>query len=355
VISVVVPTYNEAENLPVLVERLHKAFGGGYEVVVVDDSSPDGTALVAESLARDFPVRVVVRRGRWMGLAGAVVEGARAALGEVVVVMDADLQHPPEVAPLLAARVLAGADLAVGTRYGRGGGIEGGWPAARRIISRGASLLAKLLLPEARPLSDPMSGFFAARRACLSSISPTGRYKILLDVLSQCRPAEVVEVPYVFRPRHAGRSKLGLRHMADYVLQLMRITGWRPLKFALVGATGVGVAEAVLYALPLPYWLAAVPAIETSLTTNFALNNAWTFRDRKAPWLRGWLKYHVANLAGIAANYATSNALVLAGVSKYLAYVVGVVAGFLANYLLSETYVFGRKAVDISPRTSRRA
>ncbi|MFN3803935.1 MAG: polyprenol monophosphomannose synthase, partial [Pyrobaculum sp.] len=156
--TVVVPTYNEAENLPELVERLHRALGGGYEVVVVDDNSPDGTGEVARRLGERYPVRVVARERR-LGLSTAVVEGARAAGGEVVVVMDADLQHPPELVPELIRHAKNGC-LAIASRYVRGGGIRR-WPFVRRVISRGAVMLARLLLPEARPIRDPVSGFFA--------------------------------------------------------------------------------------------------------------------------------------------------------------------------------------------------
>ncbi|MBP1449652.1 MAG: glycosyltransferase [Thermoproteus sp.] len=333
-----VPTYNESENLPVLVEKLASAFAGRpYEVVVVDDSSPDGTAEVAERLAERYPVRVVLRRVRHMRLSGAVAEGARRAAGDVVVVMDADLQHPPEVAPQLAEAVLKGADLAVATRYAGGGGAAG-WPLARRIISRGAVLLARALVPEARRISDPMSGFFAVRRNCLAALRPTGYYKILLDVLAQCRPQRVVEVPYVFRPRRAGESKLGVGVIADYLLQLMRIS--RLPKFAAVGASGIGVAEAVLYALSAtPHWLSVAAAIEISLTWNYLWNRRWTFRF-KGPLARGWAKYHIATAAGNAANYAVTNGLALAGIPLYAAYLLGVAAGFAANYAVAESYVF---------------
>jgi len=342
-ISVVVPTYNEAENLPELLERLDRALAGrSYEVVVVDDGSPDGTAEVARRLAGRYPVKVVVREGR-RGLSSAVVDGARAAAGDVVVVMDADLQHPPELVPKLAEVAERGC-LAVASRYVKGGGVEG-WPWHRRFVSRGAVLLARILLPEARAVRDAVSGFFAYRRECVANVKPTGLYKILLDVLVQCRPQCVEEMPYLFRPRRAGRSKLGAAHVVDYLAQLMRLAGWRPFKFAAVGASGIGVAEAVLYALrDVAYPAAALAAIEVSLTSNYALNKIWTFRDRETPWLKGWLKYHLANFAGIAANYALSNALVLAGTSRYLAYLLGVLAGFAANYLLSELYVFRRGA-----------
>ena len=336
-ISVVVPTFNEAENLPELVRRLDEAFGGrGYEVVVVDDESPDGTAAVAEELAKRYPVRVVVRRGR-RGLSSAVVEGAKAARGDVVVVMDADLQHPPELAPALAA-VAEGGCLAVASRYVRGGRVEG-WPLARRLVSRGAVALARLLLPEARGVRDPVSGYFAYKRDCVAGVRPTGLYKILLDVLVQCKPQCVKEVPYAFGKRTRGRSKLGTKHVVDYLRQVLALSGWRPFKFAAVGASGVGVAFAVLYATKhLHPALSVALAVEASLTSNYLLNWLWTFR-RSTPVLAGWAKYHVATAVGSVVTYVTTLAL-LWQLGHFLAYLIGVLFGFLANYLLSETVVF---------------
>ena len=218
-ISVVVPTYNEAENIPELLERLDRALAGrSYEVVVVDDGSPDGTAEVARRLSGRYPVRILVREGR-RGLSSAVVEGARLAAGEVIVVMDADLQHPPELVPKLAEAAERGC-LAVASRYIKGGAVKG-WPWHRRLVSRGAVLLARILLPEARGVKDAVSGFFAYRRDCIANIKPTGLYKILLDVLVQCKPKCVVEIPYVFGLRARGYSKLDTRHIADYFKQIL--------------------------------------------------------------------------------------------------------------------------------------
>ncbi|ABL88776.1 Dolichyl-phosphate beta-D-mannosyltransferase [Pyrobaculum islandicum DSM 4184] len=337
-ISVIVPTYNEAENIRELVERLHKALGSNYEVVIVDDNSLDGTVEVAKSLAKKYPVKVVTRKNR-LGLSSAVAEGAKWASGDVVVVMDADLQHPPELVPKLAEIAERGC-LAVASRYVKGGGVRG-WSLYRRIVSKGAVFLARLLLPEARAVRDPVSGFFAYSRECLAQIKPTGLYKILLDVLVQCKPRCVVEVPYIFGLRTRGRSKLGTRHMLDYLRQLLRLSKWRPLKFAAVGASGVFVAWAVLYLLsPLPPYLSVAAAIETSLTSNYLLNRLWTFAERKTPALIGWLRYHVATAAGNATNYITTLALNILGVWVYIAYLIGVIAGYAVNYILSELTVF---------------
>ncbi|MDR7590522.1 MAG: polyprenol monophosphomannose synthase, partial [Armatimonadota bacterium] len=205
-VSVVVPTYNERETLSELVGRLHQALGSGYEVVVVDDSSPDGTAELARELGRQYPVRVLQRPGK-LGLGSAVLEGARAASGRWVVVMDADLSHPPEVVPELVDALRSGAELAVGSRYVPGGGVRD-WPWRRRLMSRVAVALARLWLRER--VSDPVSGFFAARRELLLDPSLEGiGYKILLEVLVRNRGRSVVEVAYVFTDRRGGRSKLG--------------------------------------------------------------------------------------------------------------------------------------------------
>jgi dolichol-phosphate mannosyltransferase len=175
----------------------------------------------------------------------------------------------------------------------------------------------------------------------VANIKPTGLYKILPDVLVQCRPKCVVEIPYVFGLRTRGRSKLGAGHVLDYVKQVLALARWRPLKFAAVGASGVGVAFAVLYLTsPLPTPLSVALAIETSLTSNYLLNRRWTFAERRTPLLTGWAKYHVATAVGNAVNYATTLALHLLGVWIYAAYAAGAAAGYLANYIFSEVAVF---------------
>ncbi|MDR7476405.1 MAG: polyprenol monophosphomannose synthase [Armatimonadota bacterium] len=219
-VSVVVPTYNERETLSELVGRLHQALGSGYEVVVVDDSSPDGTADLARELGRQYPVRVLQRPGK-LGLGSAVLEGARAASGRWVVVMDADLSHPPEVVPQLVDALRSGAELAVGSRYVPGGGVRD-WPWRRRLMSRVAVALARLWLRER--VSDPVSGFFAARRELLLDPSLEGiGYKILLEVLVRNRGRSVVEVAYVFTDRRGGRSKLGAGEVWNYLRLLWRL------------------------------------------------------------------------------------------------------------------------------------
>ena len=217
-ISVVVPTYNEAGTVPKLAARLADALTRReWELVVVDDGSPDGTADIAEALAPRVPVRVVRRSGK-AGLASAVLAGFAAARGDVLVVMDADLSHPAEIVPALVALVEDGsADLAVGSRYVRGGGIVD-WPVRRRIVSRVACLMGNVLVP----VRDATSGFFALRPSVVEGVklNPIG-FKIGFEVMARGRYRRVVEVPYTFRDREIGASKFGRREIGHYLLQLL--------------------------------------------------------------------------------------------------------------------------------------
>ncbi len=345
-ISVVLPTYNEADNVPIVLARLSDALRGReFEVVVVDDASPDGTATVAERAAENLGIRaVVIRRPGKLGLSSAIMHGIMHARGDVVVVMDADLQHPPEKVPELVEAIFEGADIAVASRYVPGGRVEG-WPLYRRLVSRGAVVLSRLLIDKARPVRDPVSGFFALRKDVVRGVDirPSGSYKVLLDILAKGRYKRVVEVPYVFGHRYRGRSKLGVGTILGFVLQVLKLSGWRPLKFAAVGSTGVAVAMAVLYLavdrLGIQPLLGGLIAVETSILNNYVLNRHWTFRS-DVGFVEGYLKYHAAVALGAVTNYAVYSALVLLGISIYVSYIVGVACGYLANYLMSEAFVF---------------
>ncbi|MGC8982195.1 MAG: polyprenol monophosphomannose synthase [Desulfurococcaceae archaeon] len=232
-VSVVVPTYNERENIGVLIELLDKHLKGfDYEVVVVDDNSPDGTAEVAEELAKRYPVKVVKRPGK-LGLASAIFDGINASSGDVIVVMDADLQHPPELVPALLER-LGKCDLVIASRYVRGGRIEE-WSLLRKVFSVGAVLLARLLVPGCFYVKDPVSGFFAIKRGLLRGWKPIEprNYKVLVELLKELRGARVCEVPYVFKGRRRGTSKLSKSVIAAYVKVLIKL-GFLRLLMALL-------------------------------------------------------------------------------------------------------------------------
>lgn len=224
--TIVVPTYNERENVGHLLASLAKVLpGGDTEIVFVDDSSDD-TPDVIRAAAGECPIPVTVchRDQPVGGLGGAVVTGLRAARGDWIVVMDGDLQHPPEVVPgLVAAGIRDGADLVVATRYAGGGSRDGLSDRYRKLVSRSSTVVTKLIFRSAlTQVSDPMSGFFAVRRSSLEidGLRPLG-YKILLELVVRNRPGRVVEVPFTFQPRHGGESKSTvseglrfLRHLA---------------------------------------------------------------------------------------------------------------------------------------------
>jgi dolichol-phosphate mannosyltransferase len=223
-LSVIVPTYNEAENIGELIERVEASLKGlDFEVIVVDDSSPDGTAEIAEELGKAYGNVKVVRRPRRMGLASAILDGMKVAKYELVAVMDADLQHPPELLPKLLEEARKGYDVVVASRYVEGGGVEE-WSLWRRLVSRGATLLAHALLPRTRKVRDPLSGFLLFKKGVVEGVqlNPIG-YKLLLEVLVKGRYGSVAEVPYAFKARRRGRSKLGLREVFDYVVFLFKL------------------------------------------------------------------------------------------------------------------------------------
>lgn len=239
-LSVIVPTYNEAENVGHLVARVSRALGeSDFELVVVDDST-DGTERVLAELARDDPrLRVMHRTGR-RGLASAVVAGIACSTGDVVCVLDADLQHPPEVLPALREALdRTEADVAIASRYVPGGGDD--FTMARRIVSRVATAMAWILLGRARSVADPLSGFFAFRRHVVDDVQlrPVG-YKILLEILVRGRVSRVVEVPYRFEARGAGRSKLSaVQNLAylGHLFALSRVPS-SPIQRAVYGRSG---------------------------------------------------------------------------------------------------------------------
>lgn len=225
-VSIIIPTYNERENIERVVERCRAALSEyRFEIVVVDDDSPDKTwQLVRDTYESAESVRIV-RRTDESGLATAVSRGFDEASYDYCAVIDADLQHPPEKLPALIEPFDSGADIVIGSRHVAGGGVEN-WSTVRRIVSRGAMAIAKLVLPPTRGIADPMSGFFAIRRDLIDDVAlaPTG-YKILLEVLMKCDYEHVVEIPYVFTERERGESKLSADEyweFLEHIYQLRR-------------------------------------------------------------------------------------------------------------------------------------
>jgi dolichol-phosphate mannosyltransferase len=356
-ISVVIPTYNEAA---VIQETLRRASGAlersreAFELIVVDDSSTDGTAELVEALAPELPVRVLRRPGR-LGLATAVVDGWNLARGDVLGVMDADLQHPPEVLAELVRALKEPADVAVASRYRSGGGTSD-WSWVRRLMSKSATHMAATVLPwTLGSVTDPMSGMFVVRASALDGVKldPTG-YKILLEVLAKARYRTVAEVPYVFDRRGAGSSKLGGRQSFEYLLHLVRLaaatgqlTAW--IRYLAVGLSGATInLLAVYFATEHFEWpaIAAVPAaIELALLSNFVWNHLLTFRSHRSlarsedaqprGALSRLLDYERACSVGAVLNALVTFLLAGWGVRLVRAAATGAVAGGLWNFAFS--------------------
>ena len=327
-LSVVVPTYNERPNVRELVRRLDAVLRGlAWEVVFVDDDSPDGTAAEVRALAQEDPrVRCVQRLGR-RGLSRAVIEGVLSTAAPVFAVIDADLQHDEAVLPAMLARLrgdgaAAPADVVVASRYVAGGSLEG-WDADRARMSRFATALANRMVPTG--LTDPMSGFFVMRREtfelAVRQLSGEG-YKLLLDLLaSMPGPVRLAEVPYAFRPRVAGESKLDSAVLWEFSLLLIdkKFGRWIPARFVLFSLVGISGVFIHFAALTLLYRLAGVAfttsqaaATIVAMTSNYALNNSFTYRDQRhrgLGWWRGLLTFYAICGFGVVANVGVAGFL----------------------------------------------
>jgi dolichol-phosphate mannosyltransferase len=353
-ISIIIPTYNEKDNIAPLVSRIAQALSGyDYEILIVDDNSQDGTIEAASALAARYPVKVLVRRSE-RGLATAVVHGLRSASGQIIGVMDADLQHPPEVLPDLIKAIRGGADMAVASRYIPGGGCPN-WGLSRKIISKVALIISHLLLPSTRAVKDPLAGFFMFRRQQVDTakLKPIG-YKISLEVMLTGQFRNVVEVPYIFEDRSAGKSKLNPGQQIDYLrhlFSLMARTGelGMLIKFAAVGLSGVVVNEGVYWLLTrfgglAAYdYLAVVIGIEVSIITNFVLNDTFTFAKRRAgkSFPGRLLKFNLICLAGAAIQWGLFMLFTrVFGVYDLLSNFIGIVVAFLWNYFVNRNWTW---------------
>jgi dolichol-phosphate mannosyltransferase len=357
-LAVIVPTFNEARNVRALVDKLRAVLGDiGWEIVFVDDNSPDGTSDVVRELGRaDRAVRVVQRVGR-RGLSSAVVEGMLATSAPVLAVMDGDLQHDEAVLPEMFRKVAAGeCDVAIGTRYSEGGST-GDWSADREAKSRLATRLARLVLKT--DIADPMSGFFVVDRrtfeAALPRLSNVG-FKILMDLVASLpSPPRVAETPYTFRERVEGESKLDAKVMQEFAVLLLdkMFGGFLPVRFlmfAFVGALGLAVHLTVLGTAfriaQLSFQLSQSVAVVTAMTFNYVLNNSLTYRDmRLKGWgfLRGLLTFYLVCGVGAVGNVGVATLIYKWGNFWWLAGVAGAAVGVVWNFSTSAAFTWKRK------------
>ncbi len=352
-VSIIVPTYKEKENIVPLVERIHNSLSKyDYEIVFIDDDSGDGTAQLASNLSRKHPVKIIIRKNK-RGLASAVVDGIASVNSEIVVVMDADLQHPPEVLPAIM-KALENHDFVVASRYVKGGS-PGQWTLSRRIVSLVANLLE---ITFDFNVPDRMSGFFGFKRAIVdtSSLSPTG-WKIGLEILVRSKFKSATEVPYTFVPRARGASKLSRRIIWQYVHQLVDLYSYKYqiLNFMVVGGIGF-VINISLYSM-----LTLLPALKTfafnrvgttyyvppfiisslvAIISNYLMNKASTFkgwREQKS----GFGRYLAMGLATLVLDSGLLILLVEKGnLAPQPAAALAIIVVFVVRFIIARSWVW---------------
>jgi dolichol-phosphate mannosyltransferase len=374
-LSVILPTYNESQNISKMLDSIAEALprNAPAEIIVVDDNSPDGTADIAANHAKNLGIhdkrlhiRVVRRQGK-QGLSSAILAGVHEATGEVVVVMDSDLSHPAHTIPKMLEEIRQSrCDIVVASRYIKGGAISG-WPFKRKLMSKGATKIAKYSL--GIKIKDPMSGFFAFRRHIIHGIKfDSIGYKMLLEMLVKVRGARIKEIPYTFTNRCAGASKLDSKVMFDYIRAVWRLYRYgraasserrtsvrffsKAGRFYTVGASGLLVNYVVSFILSalfpgIWYLHATVVGIIFSITSNFVLNKIWTFEDRDFAARKTLLQY------GMFAGFSAFGALVQLGIvyalvetselSYPFALIVAVATASLGNFLLNKKWTFKEK------------
>ena len=355
-VAVVVPTYNEAQNILVLANKLHDVLDGRYkwEMIVVDDDSRDGTANIVDAAAQaDNPIRCIRRIGR-RGLSTAVIEGCLATHAPLIVVMDADLQHDERIVPRILEHLSdLSCDLVIATRYADGGST-GEWNKTRKTGSSVATWLARLATPAA--ISDPMSGFFGIQRAAFLEAAPRlsgAGFKILLDIAaSSPRPLRIVEVSYTFRLRAAGESKLSATVVFDYIGMIVekRSGGWVPARFVLFGCTGlVGVAVhmTTLYLLNrmggLGFDLSQTAAVIVAMTFIFVVNNMLTYSDQRlrgTSALLGLMRFYLVCGTGALSNVGVADFVFTHGSGWFVSGLAGAFVASVFNFAMSSRYVW---------------
>jgi dolichol-phosphate mannosyltransferase len=377
VLSVITPTFNEAENLPVLVEELDHALAGiPHEIVVADDDSPDRTWEVADKLAAEDPGIQVMRRFHDKGLSAAVLDGMSIARGQYLAVIDADLQHDPTALPRMLEVVRSGsADVCVGSRATEGGGY-GDWAASRRLVSWVATFIARVILRVS--VSDPMSGFFVVSRRAYEdaapNINPRG-FKILLEFIGRDRSLRVAEVGYEFRNRVHGETKLNRSVIRSYLLAVAELRLGRQvdpafLLYVLVGLVGLGVNSAVFALAEAagvprfdtglneavdPIYGSFVLSVTVSIVVLFALNNEFTFWEQR---YRGWklapafVVFWAMSLVGTLVHVAVFTYLqgigflfsvIGDGAARTVHNLLGAVIALIVNWYLNTTYLWRRR------------
>jgi dolichol-phosphate mannosyltransferase len=356
-LSIIVPTFNEHPNVAPMIESLDEAMGEHrWEVIFVDDDSPDGTANEVREIARsDSRVRIVHRIGR-RGLSSAAIEGILASSAPFCAVMDGDLQHDEKLlAKMLETIKQEDLDIVSGSRYVEGGSL-GDWDESRATISRLATSLSRTVLHA--DLTDPMSGFFMIRRSVfeerMRDLSGIG-FKILLDIFaSSKKPLRYRELPYEFKTRQAGESKLDSQAAWEYFMLLLdkligHIIPVRFVTFTLVGGVGVFVHMIIVWImlekLKMDFTVAQTTATLVAMTSNFTMNNILTYRDKRLTgwgWLRGWFSFTIACSVGALGNIGIASYIFAQDTTWVLASLSGIIVGAVWNYAVTSVYTWNK-------------
>ena len=365
-LTVIIPTYNEMENIENMIWTIIDVFQQNSiygEILVVDDMSTDGSIQIVQELQKHQSDIHLIVREHDHGLSQSVVEGFERAQSDIIQVVDADFSHPVELIPAFYHAIHdEGYDVCIGSRYIKGGNILD-WPLKRKLISRGATIIGKFLFPE---ITDPVSGFFAIKKEVVqnSILKPRG-YKILMEVLGKGQWESVTEIPFTFKDRELGKSKLDTSTITDYLRQCLDIAVYalknhntvvwnewmKILKFGLVGLSGIGVNTGILYLLTECagwYYLASsIFAIEGSIITNFILNDAWTFtqgKNRLSEKWRRFISFQIVSLVGVAINMSILFLLTEVGNLWYIvSNFIGIFVAFLWNYWINRTVTWGKQ------------
>jgi len=353
-LSIIIPTYNEKENIPILLNKIfnefkeHKING---EVIVVDDNSPDGTGKIVENLKKKYKHLKIIHRSGKLGLSSAVLDGFKIAKGNVFGVMDADLSHPPEKIPKMFSIIKEEkADFVIGSRYVKGGRIEG-WNFKRKTMSKIATLLAKPFTN----VKDPMTGFFMIKKKCLKDrrFNPKG-FKILLELILKAKYKKIKEVPIVFINRTKGKSKAESKEIFYYLKNLLGYWPYRRgvinefFKFAFVGFIGTIINLVILASftefLKIYYLLSAVFAFVAAATSNFILNKIWTFKEEiKHKFLGKYLKFFLVSVVALLVNlfflYVFTEFL---GIYYLISQILAIGIAFIINFSGNKIWTFKR-------------
>jgi len=374
-ISIIIPTYNESENIIKVLKSIaeHLPEDIATEALVIDDNSPDGTGKIVEDYINDtqneigYAIEVIHRKSK-SGLSSAILDGIQHSSAETVVVMDSDFSHPPKIIPQLIEEIkVSGYDIVIASRYTKGGEVSG-WSTKRKLISKGATEIAKAGLGVNE--SDPMSGFFAFKRKILEGIKFDAiGYKMLLEILVKTKGAKVKEIPYTFTDRTRGSSKLDSSTMLDYVKSVWKLYRYghtakisdtrtsirfisKAGRFYTVGASGllVNYIISLLFAdAIIDFWYihATIIGIAVSMSSNFILNKIWTFEDRNFEVKKTLAQY------GKFVGFSSLGALIQLGmvyilVDNYqfvysVALILAVIIAASSNFIFNKKWTFKEK------------